>query len=69
MKTIASLVLALGMLVANGCAHYGPYSEGERWSMVARGIAFDSVQLRDDIDSALLLRPGSMMSVWNIHTQ
>lgn len=66
LKLMGLLAVGAAALSAGGCANYGPYTETERMHLYARAMQFDYVQLRDDVDEALLLRPGSYMSVWNV---
>ena len=64
MKCFA-LLLLLGLGLSSGCATPA-YSAGERWQMIARNWDFEWKQAQDDIDSALLLRPASRMTIWHI---
>ncbi|MCC7351078.1 MAG: hypothetical protein IT446_10955 [Phycisphaerales bacterium] len=43
------------------------YSSRERYTMIGRNWDFEGKQLMDDIDHALLLRPPSRLTIWNVH--
>ncbi|MCC6423239.1 MAG: hypothetical protein IT447_07140 [Phycisphaerales bacterium] len=43
------------------------YSSRERFTMIGRNWDYEGKQLMDDIDHALLLRPASRNSLWNVH--
>ena len=77
MKSLAMLVLAAGAtLLSTGCAkHYTldndfgatpAYSSTERYQQIYRGWDYDGKQLMDDVDHALLLRPPSHLTVYNV---
>ncbi|MFT3788097.1 MAG: hypothetical protein QM770_18310 [Tepidisphaeraceae bacterium] len=73
MKTIATkpvklMLLACGLLAATfstGCSTPG-YSAEERGQMIARNMGLEWQMMQDDIDHALMLRPVSMQSRWNV---
>jgi len=72
-KRLAKLMTVAGLgLLTVGCARpfevgYTPaYSTGERVNMIARNWDYEGKQMQDDIDHALLLRPASHMTVWNV---
>ena len=56
----------------NGCARPGEfgwtpaYTTRERGQIIARNWDFEGKQTQDDIDHALLLRPSSRLTIWNI---
>ena len=50
----------------NGGCHGMAYSQTERHALIARTWNIDARQAVDDIDSALLLRPPSRMSIWHV---
>lgn len=72
MKKLLLLVLLTGSLMGTGCARpyevgWTPaYSAKERYQMILRNWDYDGKQKDDDIDSALLLRPASHMTIWNV---
>jgi hypothetical protein len=77
MKKIATLsLLAAGLLAltlaGGGCARPGEfgwtpaYSAKERGELIARNWDYEGKQLMDDMDSALLLRPASHLTMWNV---
>ena len=43
------------------------YSGTERGDMIARNVEMEWKQMNDDIDHILLLRPMSMLTIWNVH--
>ena len=66
MKRLALLVVVCGsMLLAGGCATPA-YSFHERGQLIGRSAGYEWAQAQDDIDSALLLRPPSRMSIWDV---
>ena len=66
MKTLALLAVLLGSLsLLSGCATPA-YSAQERGRLIGRTWGYDWAQAQDDIDSALLLRPPSRMTIWNV---
>jgi hypothetical protein len=64
-KLLALLVLMCMGLTSVGCSTPA-YSGRERMQMIGRNISFEGGQIQDDIDSLLLLRPASRMTIWNI---
>ena len=74
---VAALVVAGGLVAATstGCAR-GPnageftatpvYGTGERFSRIGRNIDIELKMLNDDLDRALLLRPVSGLTEWNV---
>ncbi len=42
------------------------YSANERGNMIERNWDYEGKQMQDDIDHALLLRPASHMTIWNL---
>jgi hypothetical protein len=67
MKRIAlvGLVTAAALSTA-GCFSTPAYTARERNEQIARNWRYESEQLIDDFDHALLLRPASRMTLWNI---
>jgi len=72
MKKLVLLVLLSGSLLTTGCARPGEigwtpaYSWRERTQLIARNWDYEGKQKDDDIDSALLLRPASHLTIWNV---
>jgi hypothetical protein len=67
MKRLLCIVVCAGALMSAGCLFPTPaYSAHERNQMVARNWDYEWRQAQDDMDHALLLRPGSGMTIWNI---
>jgi len=66
MKSVFALVLlAGGALLSTGCAT-PVYSAHERGQLIARNWAAEERQIQDDVDSVLLLRPMSRLTIWHI---
>jgi hypothetical protein len=67
-------VVLVGLLAlsAVGCARpfeigWSPaYTARERHQMIARNWDYEGKQLVDDFDSAMLLRPSSRLTIWNV---
>ncbi len=72
MKKLAASLLLAATLGSMGCARpnevgWTPaYSLHEREQLIARNWDIEGKQTQDDIDSALLLRPASHLSIWDI---
>ena len=62
---VAVLLLAAASISSTGCATPA-YSGRERSQMIARNWDFEAHQINDDIDSLLLLRPASRLTIWHI---
>ena len=62
---LALLVVGCMLFLAGGCATPA-YSSQERGQLISRTWGYDWAQAQDDIDSALLLRPPSMMTIWDV---
>ena len=66
LKKLTVLSVALvGVVTAIGCDTPG-YSGKERGQMIARNWDMEYKMAQDDIDMALLLRPMTSLSRWNI---
>ena len=65
MKRLLTLLVLAGLFATTGCATPA-YSGHERRQMIARNWGYEYAQMQDDIDHALLLRPASRMSIWNL---
>jgi hypothetical protein len=73
MKKLSKFAMLIGLsLLFVGCARpfeigWTPaYSAHERHDQIARNWDYEGKQLVDDFDSALLLRPASRMTIWNV---
>ena len=67
MKRFALLALLAGALGSStGCIGTPGYSGVERNRQISRNMVYDAGQIVDDFDSALLLRPASHMTKWNV---
>lgn len=66
MKTLASLLLLTTVsVVAGGCAT-PDLTPQERSAQILRNWEYEFQQAQEDIDHALLLRPASRMTIWNV---
>ena len=65
------LIAVLGLMIG-GCARpfeigWTPaYTARERHQMILRNWDYEGKQAVDDFDSALLLRPPTRMTIWNV---
>ena len=72
MRKIAALGLLIVSSMVVGCARpneigWTPaYSTGERAQMIARNWDMEGKMTQDDIDRALLLRPMSGLTTWEV---
>lgn len=66
MKTLVFAMILAGLAAGmTGCATPG-YTTRERGQMITRNWDYEWKQAQDDIDSVLLLRPSSRLTVWNV---
>jgi hypothetical protein len=66
MKKLALLTLSLvGLSTFVGCST-PVYSAKERGNMISRNIDMEWKMLQDDVDHALMLRPMTSLTQWNI---
>lgn len=66
MKKLALLCLSLtGVFMATGC-ETPTLSARERGQAISRNMGLEWQMLQDDIDNALLLRPVSTLTRWNV---
>jgi hypothetical protein len=66
MKTLVMATVLAGLAAGlTGCATPA-YSGRERSQMIARNWDYEWKQAQDDIDSVLLLRPASRLTIWNV---
>jgi hypothetical protein len=77
MKKIVTLSLLAASsltltLAGGGCARPGEfgwtpaYSAHERGQLIARNWDYEGKQSQDDLDHALLLRPASGLTIWDV---
>ena len=66
MRIFVLITLLAGAALSSGGCETLAYSAAERDAMIARTWRVDARQAVDDFDSALLLRPPSRLTVWNI---
>jgi hypothetical protein len=72
MKKLIALVLLGGSLISMGCARpnevgWTPaYTLKERQQLILRNWDYEGKQINDDIDNALMLRPVSHLTIWNV---
>ncbi len=65
-------VVSVIALAATGCARpwevgYTPaYTTKERFQQIARNWDMEGKQSQDDLDSLLMLRPVSQLTIWHI---
>ena len=62
---LALLVVGCMLFLAGGCATPA-YSARERGQLISRAWGMEWAQIQDDVDSALLLRPPSQMTLWDV---
>jgi hypothetical protein len=66
MKTLALAVVAsVFFLSLSGCETPG-YSTQERFQLIGRNWGYEYEQINDDVDTALLLRPATRLTTWNV---
>jgi hypothetical protein len=66
MKIFALIGLLVGSAFCAGGCETLAYSRQERDAMIARTWNIDFHEAVDDIDSALLLRPPSQLTIWHV---
>jgi hypothetical protein len=67
MKTFILLAILCGAMgLCGGCGSTPAYTAQERGQLIWRNINYQGAQAMDDIDSALLLRPSSRLTIWNV---
>ena len=67
MKKLFLLSILLGaMALTSGCGSTPALSSRERFQLIDRNINYDGAQAMDDLDHALLLRPASRLTIWNV---
>ena len=65
MKAICLALLLAGSMFSVGCATPA-YSAHERGQLISRNWGMEERQMNDDIDTVLLLRPASRMTLWDV---
>lgn len=53
------------LFTVSGC-ETPAYSTQERFQLIGRNWGYEYEQLNDDVDSALLLRPATRLTQWNV---
>jgi hypothetical protein len=66
MKTFALAVLGSVLLLGSTGCETPAYSTQERFQLIGRNWGYEYEQMNDDVDSALLLRPASHLTSWNV---
>ena len=72
MKKLAVILLLAATGLSTGCARpnevgWTPvYSWREREQLILRNWDYEGKQKDDDIDSILMLRPASHLTIWNV---
>lgn len=76
-KLMLALVACGSMFLAGGCMDARidkvdpfatpAYSGGERADLIARNMEMEWKMINDDVDTLLLLRPMSGLTIWNVH--
>ena len=71
MKLLALSVIVAGLgFFSSGCIDFAAtpaYSGQERAAQIGRNVSYDWEQLADDTDHALMLRPASRMTIWDVY--
>lgn len=66
MKSLFALIVLAGMAITMPGCNTPAYSTRERQQLWGRTMRYEWEQAQDDIDSVLLLRPPSRMTIWNV---
>jgi hypothetical protein len=66
MKVFVLIVLLAGAALSSGGCAGVAYSPQERHALIARTWNIDGRQAVDDLDSVLLLRPPSRLTIWHV---
>ena len=67
MKAFILAIVLIGAATSLwGCGATPAYSGHERWQLISRNWDMEGKQINDDIDSLLLLRPMSHMTIWHV---
>jgi hypothetical protein len=60
------LLLSLATLSFSGCGPVPGYSGKQRWHQISDAQDYNIIEFNEDVDRALMLRPASHMSDWNV---
>ena len=75
MKSLSLLAVVLAAALIGGCSGGNArhemfatpaYSASERNQLIARNWNYEGAMLMDDVDSLLLLRPASRLTIWHV---
>jgi hypothetical protein len=66
MKTFALAVVGSVLLLGLCGCETPAYSTQERFQLIGRNWGYEYEQINDDVDSALLLRPATGLTQWNV---
>ncbi|MGD1275744.1 MAG: hypothetical protein ABR964_00800 [Tepidisphaeraceae bacterium] len=66
MKLLFCVAFLAMMMSVGGCLETPVYSGSERIRVIERSQEFNVKSMNDDIDEALLLRPATHMTYWNV---
>jgi hypothetical protein len=67
MKRLTCMLL-LSVAGLSGCTLDSPaYSAKERFAEISRNQYAESLQVTDDFDHMMLLRPSGQLTIWNIY--
>lgn len=66
MKFLTLIALLGGLVVSSGGCASVAYGPSEREALIARTWEIDGREAIDDIDSLLLLRPPSRLTIWHV---
>jgi hypothetical protein len=58
--------LGIGGLGFSGCGPVPGYSGQQRWHQIQDAQDYNIMEFNEDVDRALMLRPASHMSDWNV---
>ena len=69
MKKPFLCLLSLCLLGLSGCLEPPGYSTKQRLAQIGNAQGYNLQMMNDDVDNALLLRPASHLTAWNVfHT-
>jgi hypothetical protein len=68
MKSLVALFVLCGamLLCGTGCFATPAYSGHERAQMIGRNWGYEGKMISDDIDTLLLLRPSTRLTIWHV---
>jgi len=68
MKTVVTLVFLAGISLMAGCVNDTPtLTADERFAQIQRNMYYSNLQLNEDIDNVLLLRPSDTLTPYNVY--